>query len=484
MIRGRLALRIFLAIFLTLASVAAGTVALTSWRLDAQREQAATASRSAVQAAAIALAEGGRDGLAAWAQAQDADPGDRRPRFLVVDDWGEELLGRRIPPALQARLDGASPTPLPQAPEVMELERLRIPTLTSDDGERFRLLPLPPRGRRLGPFDLPGLPASLLLMALGITALASLWLARSITRPVLDLQDATEALATGRLDARVPVRTATRRDELGRLAGAFDAMAARIGALLQSRERLLRDVSHEIRSPLARMRLATGLAAQGADPATQLARIDTEVERLDALVSGILDVSRLAPGAPPRPREPLELLPLIERSVADARFEAESLGRRVDWQAPEDLTDATTGTPTILGDAHWVSAAIENVVRNALRHTVPGTAVAMRLALEGGGYALRVRDAGPGVPESELAQIFEPFHRVPGAATPGGTGLGLAIAARSMAAHGGRIEARNIASTGAAEAPGAAPAGLEMRLWWPATDAASDAGRGTALSPD
>ncbi|MFO0510607.1 MAG: sensor histidine kinase [Gammaproteobacteria bacterium] len=481
MIRGRLALRIFLAIFLTLASVAAGTVALTSWRLDAQREQAAAASRSAVQAAAIALAEGGRDGLAAWAKAQDADPGDRRPRFLVVDDWGEELLGRRIPPALQARLDGVSPTPLPQAPEVMELERLRIPTLTSDDGERFRLLPLPPRGRRLGPFDLPGLPASLLLMALGITALASLWLARSITRPVLDLQDATEALAAGRLDARAPVRTATRRDELGRLAGAFDAMAARIGAQLRSRERLLRDVSHEIRSPLARMRLATGLAAQGADPATQLARIDTEVERLDALVSGILDVSRLAPGAPPLTREPLELLPLIERSVADARFEAESLGRRIEWEPPG--VGPGIAPLRILGDAHWVSAAIENVVRNALRHTAPGTAVGVRVAREDGGYALRVRDAGPGVPESELAQIFEPFHRVPGAATPGGTGLGLAIAARSMAAHGGRIEARNIAAgAGTAETPGTA-SGLEMRLWWPATDAAGDAGRGTAISP-
>lgn len=488
MIRGRLAVRIFSAIFLTLLSVAAGTVALTSWRLDAQRERTADAARSVVQAAAIALAEGGRDGLAAWAKAEDADPGVRRPRFLVVDDWGDELLGRPIPPALQARLDDTSTTPLPQAPEVMERARLRIPTLTSDEGERFRLLPLPPRSRRLGPFDLPGLPASLLLMAIGITALASLWLARSITRPVLDLQDATESLAAGRLDARVPSRTAARRDELGRLAGAFDSMATRIGALLQSRERLLRDVSHEIRSPLARMRLATGLAAQGADPASQLARIDTEVERLDALISGILDVSRLAPGAPPLPRVPLDLLPLIERSVADARFEADSLGRRVEWEPPGAMSGTAPGhaPARIMGDAHWVSAAIENVVRNALRHTAPGTAVVIRLAFEDGGHALRVRDAGPGVPEAELAQIFEPFHRVADNPAPGGTGLGLAIAARSMAAHGGRIEARNIAPAAAAgSAPSAdpAPAGLEMRLWWPAAEAAGGADDGTAFSP-
>lgn len=470
MIRGRLALRIFTAIFLTLVSVAAGTVALTSWRLDAQREQAEDAARGAVQAAALALAEGGRAGLVAWARAQATSRhDDRRPQFLVVDDWGEELLGRTIPPALQARLDGTATTPLPDVPEVMERARPRMSMLISDEGDRYRMLPLPAQRRRLGPFDLPGLPASLLLMALGVTALASLWLARSITRPVLDLQAATESLAAGRLDVRVPARTAVRRDELGRLASAFDSMAARIGALLRSRERLLRDVSHEIRSPLARMRLATGLAAQGADPATQFARIDGEIERLDALVSEILDMSRLAPGAPPLVREPLELLPLIERLVADARFEAEAQDRRVDWTAPES---GPGSAPRISGDPHWVSAAVENVVRNALRHTASGSAVSMSLVAEERGYALRVRDAGPGVPEEDLAHIFEPFHRVAEHAAPGGTGLGLAIAARSMAAHGGRIEARNITSMTASGTGRAAPQGLEVRLWWPAADAA------------
>ena len=460
MIRGRLALRIFIAIFATLLLVAAGAVALASWRLDAQREQEAARSRAAVQAAAIALAERGREGLAAWARAQDASSARGEPRFLVVDGWGIELLGRPIPPALQARLDnaeGADP-------------RIRMPVLSTDDGERFTLLPLPTRRRGVGPFGLPGLPASLLLMALGVTALASLWLARSITRPVLDLQRATESLAAGRLDARVPARTAARRDELGALAGAFDSMAARIGALLGSRERLLRDVSHEIRSPLARMRLATGLAAQGADPATQLARIDAEVERLDALVSDILDISRLAPGAPPPAREAVPLLPLIDRLVADARYEAEALGKRIEWQPPPAQGGGTHDAgPVVTGDAHWVTAAIENVVRNALRHTAPGSAVSLRLADEDGGHALRVRDAGPGVPPDELRQIFEPFHRVADTATPGGAGLGLAIAARSMALHDGSIEARNLPGA----APDAAPAGLEMRLWWPAARAAT-----------
>ena len=124
-------------------------------------------------------------------------------------------------------------------------------------------------------------------------------------------------------------------------------------------------------------------------------------------------------------------------------------------------------------------------MRNALRHTAPGTAVVIRLAVEDGGHALRVRDAGPGVPEAELAQIFEPFHRVADNAAPGGTGLGLAIAARSMTAHGGRIEAHNItaAAAGPDASAGTARAGLEMRLWWPAAEAASGADDGTALSP-
>ena len=460
MIRRRLALRIFSAIFATLILVAAGAIALASWRIDAQRAQAAAATRDAVQAAAIALADGGREGLIAWAKAQDVSPDARGPRFLVVDDFGEELLDRPLPPPLQTLLEGARTEPLERFPEVMERVQQRIPVLATDDGERFRLLPLPPRPRRLGPFGLPGLPISLLLLALGVTALASFWLARSITRPVLDLQSATESLAAGRLDARVPARTAARRDELGRLAGAFDSMAARIGALLQSRERLLRDVSHEIRSPLARMRLAAGLAAQGADPAPQLARIDTEIGRLDGLVSDLLDLSRLAPGAPPPARERLDLQTLVERSLTDARFEAEPLGKRVEWASPPDGDAAHH----IDGDAHWVSAAIENVVRNALRHTAAGSAVTLQLDAEDGGHALRVRDAGPGVPQDELRRIFEPFHRVAGQAEPGGAGLGLAIAARAMEAHDGRIEARNLPGP-TADGP---PTGLELRLWWPA----------------
>lgn len=469
----RLAWRIFLAFFATLLAVALGAVAITSWYLESQRSAAREQLRDAVQSAAVALAEGGREGLEAWARARDpgAPPSrsgllrdGRRPalRFLVVDDWGIELLGRPIPPALQAALAGGRTAPLAGAPDVIVRTPQRWPTLTSEDGERFRLLPLPVPQRRLGPLELSDMRIALLLMALAVTALASLWLARSITSPVRDLEHATQALASGHLDARTPARTAARRDELGRLAGAFDAMAARLGELVRAREQLLRDVSHEIRSPLARMRLAIGLAAQGADAATQLDRIETEIGRLDALVSDILDVSRLEAGV--LARERIDLLPILEALAADARFEAASLGRDLAWSAP--------GVPCwIDGDPHWAAAAAENVVRNALRHAPTGTTVSLRLETVADGHALTVRDDGPGLPEDQLERVFEPFHRVATdrARDSGGAGLGLAIAARVMRAHGGRISARN-RSDGAH--------GLEVQLWWPAAeprDGAADA---------
>ena len=278
----------------------------------------------------------------------------------------------------------------------------------------------------------------------------------------LALERATLALSAGDLDARTPSRTAQRTDELGRLAGAFDEMAARLAGLMRGREQLLRDVSHEIRSPLARMRLATGLAAQGADAATQLARIELEIGRLDALISDILDVSRLEAGVIMRER--LDLHAVLEGLAADARFEAGSQGRTVEWVAP-------SAPCWIDGDPHWVGAAAENVVRNALRHTVAGTTVQMRLEAAQGGYALTVLDHGPGLPDDQLERVFEPFHRLTttDGTDPGGTGLGLAIAARVMRAHGGSITAHN---------RGKDTRGLEVRLWWPAAEPAD-----TRLTP-
>ena len=200
----------------------------------------------------------------------------------------------------------------------------------------------------------------------------------------------------------------------------------------------------------------------------QLERVDREIERLDALIGSILDVSRLEAGAGSMLRERLDLVALVDRLAIDARFEAGANGRRLEWNPP--LADVFVDA-----DPHWLSAAIENVIRNALRYTPSGSAVSLDLErLADGRARLAVRDSGPGLPDEERQRVFEPFHRVEtdrGRDT-GGTGLGLAIAARVMRAHGGSIEAHNL--------PGSrpdAPAGLEIRLWLPLAAGAPTAAR-------
>ncbi len=416
----RLSLRIFAGIFAALLLIAAGAVVITGWIIAERRDSAPGAFIELTQSARDAAAQGGRAELAAWLRTRNAQLFGR-PVF-VIDATGRDLLGRPLPmPAHMAR----SP---------------RWPSLVAADGTRYRLL-LPLRPRRLGGMALPEARLPLVVLALLITALVSGLLARSLTRPIADLQRAAQALAAGQLDTQVAASTRARRDEIGRLGLAFDSMARDLRALLESRERLLRDVSHELRSPLARMRLAIGLAQRpDADTRAQLVRLETEIGRLDALIGAILDVSRLDSGERLLAREPLDLAALMQRLVDDARFEAAAKGCSVDWHGPDALQ--------VRADPHWFAAAVENVLRNALRHSPPGgrVDVTLRAAVDGG-VEIEIGDQGSGVPAEALERIFEPFYRVDVARPAGdtGVGLGLAIAARAVRAHGGQIVAANAA---------------------------------------
>jgi signal transduction histidine kinase len=269
-------------------------------------------------------------------------------------------------------------------------------------------------------------------------------------------------LATGELEARVPEPARSRRDEIGRLARSLDSMAERLGSLIRGQRQLLRDVSHEVRSPLTRIRLAAGLLAQR-DPASAaaVARIDDEVSRLDELIDKILDVSRLESGATSWQPESLDLRNLTEGILGDAAFEASRLGKTLE-------TDLGDPPVHITGDRHWVLAAIENVVRNALKHTPEGSRVRVELRQTGHTARLRVSDTGRGLAENELQRIFEPFYRgshdgdgVAASPRAAGSGLGLAIAARVVQGHGGRITACNLRNEVGV------PCGLEISLEWP-----------------
>lgn len=270
--------------------------------------------------------------------------------------------------------------------------------------------------------------------ALGVLVLLSYAFARRLTNPVRQLRDAVDRFGKGDLGIRLNSR---RRDELGHLARTFDQMADRIETLLGAERRLLLDISHELRSPLARLALATELARSDQDPSRHLDRIEREAERLNALVSELLQVTRAEGDAARMRFEPVSLDAVANEVIEDARLEAGARGLRVEWGAREKVE--------IEGDAELLRRAMENIVRNALRYAPADTAVQVSVASAGGQPLVSVRDQGPGVPESELSRIFDAFYRVgtDRDRASGGAGLGLAIARRAVELHRGSMQAKN-----------------------------------------
>jgi two-component system sensor histidine kinase CpxA len=288
---------------------------------------------------------------------------------------------------------------------------------------------------------------------------AAYGLALYLTGPITKLRRATHQLATGDLSTRVASQMGKRRDELADLGHDFDVMAERMENLLQSERRLLGDISHELRSPLARMQVALDLAGQSADEETRgfLERIERESARLNDLIGQLLTLTRLETAATETRRQSVDLAQLVAEVAGDADFEARGQNREVRVTNSEECA--------ALGHAELLRRAIENVARNAVRYTGEGTTVEIALRRErastpasgssnekahspradGEQAVISVRDHGPGVPEAALEKLFDPFYRVGDARDrqSGGVGLGLSIAARAAAFHGGSIAAFN-----------------------------------------
>lgn len=356
-------------------------------------------------------------------------------------------------------------------------KRLAVRAMTSDGpvwenvgGKRLAAIStVTPRGGRyvlvrefqrpvfvpFGEFRRPTLSTFLRLFTLvSMMGLVSYGLAWYLAAPVKTLRSATHEIAEGNLAARVGPRLGRRRDELTSLGTDFDRMAARLELLLKSQGRLLGDISHELRSPLARMTVALDLAEGDAvsvgEIESYLARIRRESELLNELIGQILTINRLengfpsgSSGAPHRHRAftSIDLVPLLEEIADDADFEAQGQNRGVRLTVEKPCH--------VLGDAPLLRSAIENVVRNAIRYTAENSTV--EITLRGGrqngcdAAHLIVRDHGPGVPEESLTDLFRPFYRVADARDrkSGGTGLGLAIAHRAVVLHDGQITANN-----------------------------------------
>jgi signal transduction histidine kinase len=291
-----------------------------------------------------------------------------------------------------------------------------------------------------------GLPYTIAMILL--VTLLCFALAYHIASPIHSIQSTARRVAQGDLTARVPPSVSRRFDEMAALAKDFDSMVGRLNLLIQTQKNLLNSVSHELRSPLARINLSLEILKKGFLPASDdiFQRLDRDVARIDSLMAQLLTLSRLESGVSSAERENMDLAQLVEETAADSNFEAQASGKSVSFQRNGSIILENA-------DPHALRSACENVIRNAVRFTPPGTDVEVVLEIDKNApeplALLIVRDHGPGVPEDSLQAIFQPFFRIRGDADAAeGNGLGLAIAAEAIRLHGGKIRAANLLPTG------------------------------------
>jgi len=450
-------LRIFVSFWIAMVLVLSFTVMATLWLDDQRAQHEQTRQDLLAREASSVLAEQGVPGLREWLARES--PRAAPDRLFVLDQHGNDLLGRHVPDFLRARFGrgtsaaagaanatatpptatSAAPADLPpDARDVRWLSQLVAP---GDEVYALSLQRLR-RGPR-GLFSSAQTPLITAVTTLLVSTIVCFLLARHLSDPIRHLRAATRSIAAGDLGVRVSGLLGTRRDELALLALDFDVMAERLRGLLESHRTLLRDVSHELRSPLARLQIALGLARRPhANLEQEFDRIERETGRLDELIGEILSLSRLDDPAHTLVAEPVNLEELLEGLIDNARVEAEPRAITVHGNASAGLS--------VEGDRELLFRAIENVLRNAVSFSPDGAAVELVAQAQAAQAVVRVTDHGPGVPDASLERIFEPFFCVAKARDrdSGGYGIGLAITARVAALHGGSVRARNISEGG------------------------------------
>ena len=470
---GRLFWKFFLSILLAQVAAAAGIGSVFWLREQARLSNAITLVETGppagfmLDSAAIALKYGCVPAL------REIVSQKGRHSVYAVFDNGRELLGREVTPSMreQARRELATDRPYRpvrqlKAPDGQQL-LLFVPrmyrnaagdTLTAaqvggpgfagPDGARGG----PPGGDGpggrpgfgdgprgpFGPFSPMSRPIPM-LAAIIVSLFFAALLAWYFSRPIRALRNAFEAAAAGDLSPRFADGDRLGGDELNDLGRDFDRMSGQLRALMDGQRRLLHDVSHELRSPLARLQAAIGLAHQQPDKiAMSLQRIERESVRMDKLVGELLTLSRLEANPDLPKSEAIDMQELVDGIAQDARFEAGEAGPAIEVDIEGELVANVRGAPDLL----W--RAVENVVRNAVKHGGAGGRVEIRLYARGQQVHVDVLDRGPGILEADLPAVFEPFFRSnPGKNNIDGHGLGLAIAQRVVHAHGGTIAARN-----------------------------------------
>ena len=393
----------------------------------------------------------GMEGVRDWLQ--QLDKREAIP-YLFLNENGEDILNRSVPLRIQQRVsryerrwqhDRDEYDDHDEHHERYENNRRihTIPILMDD--HRFWLLPDYQNislGRLL---QRPRVIMIPILVAMLVSGIVCYLLARYLTWPITRLRRAAQELSNGNLEARVTPLLGKRQDELAELASDFDHMAERLQALLDSHKQLLSDASHELRSPLARLQVALGIAQQRNPQAisNELQRIELETERLNDLIGQLLSLSRLD-NQQQLDTEVMDFDLLLASIVEDAQYEAQAQQRNVNLLANPSVK--------LNANAALLSSALENVVRNAIRYTPEGGSVDVdsQIDKQTKQIKLTICDQGPGIPQAMLEKIFDPFVRVGEARDrhSGGYGLGLAIARRAIELHGGSISAWNRTSNG------------------------------------
>ena len=369
-------------------------------------------------------------------------------RMYFIDKDGKDILGRQvpsIPPALRNSREIA-PNPSGNSQDSTSNRSLTIPMITKAGG-RYQAVIIFSRP--------PGPPLDFLLKRLLAPVIVSIFLAgivsavaaRYLVNPISKLQSAAQRLAGGEMDYRIGKALDSRRDEFTALGKDFDRMADQIGQLLASQRQLMLDLSHELRSPLARIKVALELARSQPDPAELIDRMDRDADRMDALIGELLLLARLESPTPPDNEHPLDLSELVSSIVEDARLESSGSGHYIRALISPGLTT--------VGDRELLSRAVENVLRNALKHTPGGGEIEFEASRDRDGISIKVFDTGNGVSDELIDQLFKPFAR--GDGTRAGIGLGLAITRAAIVRHGGTVVIKNRPSR----------AGLEVRLHLP-----------------
>jgi two-component system, OmpR family, sensor histidine kinase CpxA len=408
-------------------------------RLHSERPWWTQASRQAMpqlgQDAALDYERGGRAALDDFLTSLSIKG---RASYWLLDSQGRELCSLAVPGGLPGHAMQALQSGGAMRLEDASVVVTRISTARAEYLLVAEFIP-PPLSERV-----PGDILWTLKLGTIVSAFLCLLIAHYLSKPIERLRTATNELARGNLDIRVSHYIGNRRDEIAELVRDFDSMADELRKLIQSERSLLSGVSHELRSPIARIRLALTLArdADARERREMLDRIEQDTIQLDSMLEKILIVARLEGGQHKPKFEQVSLREIVEDVLDDARFEATAV----------DVDIRFAGSPEIElnGDPGLLRSAVENIVRNAIFYSGTGGKIEVSLRRDNGTALLSVRDDGPGVPEESLPLLFKPFYRVDnsrGVAT-GGMGLGLAIVRNAVLVHGGTITAQNVVPHG------------------------------------